>query len=310
MTSPKEFEDFSCVNLSSLPTGIPSQPFSSLNSKRKLTQPVNDDVKRRRVLNTHAKQKGMSEECMRLAFLIGYLNVKGVGFMLARRAKRAEKSLQYIEITSIYGSVEKTHAEFLAMISVEEEKCQNNEVSQSYNERYHRKNVFAVIYNYLIQICSSFDERVVFETKRTKKSMLTIKMEKFVSVTIGDVKYTKDDVMRIGGVIYEYINGIISASTVNVQSFALNTIKIEPNQPLISKQFTHVVHNIRNYWLMQETLRFEKEHPERCVLFLQKIGMNEDRASVVISSIKCTQPVFDITNTDKQVVHSNVSLTQ
>ncbi|ELP91020.1 hypothetical protein EIN_267360 [Entamoeba invadens IP1] len=269
-----QWDDFPLNSQSVVPPNVPTHPFSTTTPKKLIaTQThVSDEVKRRRDLNTFAKQKGMSEECQRMAFLIGLLNANGVGFSIARRIKKAEKALQYIEVTELYGLVELSHGQLLDIVRREEETCKAGGASQSYNERHHRKNVFAVIYNYLIKLCSQIGQRVVFEMKKTKRSEMTVKMEKFISVTVEDKTYYSEDIIKIGNTIYQVISDLMSEPTHGIiyRGAFTNNIRIEPKTLQIAGEFLHTKIEPTSelsgmYWGLQEVLEYERENPEKCI---------------------------------------------
>ncbi|EDR30118.1 hypothetical protein EDI_322600 [Entamoeba dispar SAW760] len=209
-----------------LPEAINGQTIELLKSKKEIKPVVQSPNQQKRDINTLAKQKGMTEECQRMAFLIGLLNYRGVGLIIARRSKKAEKALQYIEVVGLFGIIEVSHKQLLERVQKEETEYSRLNI-RSYNERYHRKNIFAVTYNYLLQLAIRlYDGSLQFEIKKTKSTKVTIKMKKFISVTLKNKNYSSQEILIIGDRIYKIISELMNSSS--IQNTTSKVFKIEP----------------------------------------------------------------------------------
>lgn len=192
-----------------------------------------------------------------MAFLIGLLNAKGVGFKIAKFSKKAEKSLQYIEVVELTGSVLISKLQLQEIVR-QEEASYSTGSTNSINERYHRKNMFSAIHNYLMRIaCMQYGDTLSFEKKKTKVSRYTVKMEKFTKVTLNGRIFDMAQILEVGNSIYEFISGEMNDLKCNsVNSFII----VEPYNPCVCRLLRcGDVQLMNRYWCIEEVEEYERQ---------------------------------------------------
>ncbi|EKE40299.1 hypothetical protein ENUP19_0057G0098 [Entamoeba nuttalli] len=277
-----------------LPEAINSQTTELLKPKKEISPNIQSVIQHKRDINTLAKQRGITEECQRMAFLIGLLNYRGVGFIIAKRPKKAEKALQYIEVVGLFGIIEVSHKQLLEIVQKEETEYSKLN-SRSYNERYHRRNIFAVTYNYLLQLAINlYNGSLQFEVKKTKSTKVTIKMQKFITVTLKDKNYSTQEILILGDKAYKIISELMCLSS--IQNNTSKVFKIEPKfipfqQEMFSDSF-NLVETPSKYWLYDEVVEYELSHHENSISSLSCHSIPS-----TLTTIQSTTPQLKKNNT-------------
>ena len=219
--------------------------------------------------NKLAKQREMTEVAEELAFLIGALNFLGIGFVILRRKKPAQKSLQFLDVLELQGVVQRTQEDIQR--EVRRQEGHRESVTSETHQRHHHKNKVSVIFNMLRTIAEDLFDDISFMNKNTRSAQFTIKKHTFQRVRIQRVTFEYHEILELGHDVYWSVVSRFQSRerSVSVDHLQNEHVVIPPfdtalNVVMICSKFRDVG-RVRSFW-MNEPFRAAEQRRQRKLL--------------------------------------------